>query len=72
MIIISKHARERLVQRRGVKHMQRHINKIQGWGLPTDGDTWHKGFIYITRGGVLVTVLKDNKYFRQLRGVNDN
>lgn len=72
MIIISKHAKERLVQRRGVKHMQRHINKIQSWGLPDDGETWHKGYRYITKGGVLVTVLRDNKYFRQLGRLNDN
>lgn len=56
-IIVSKHAMERLVQRRGVKHMERHINKINSWGLARDGITVHKGWQYITRGGVLVTVL---------------
>ena len=43
-ILITKHARERLMQRRGVKHMNRHINKINSWGLPSDGVTEHKGW----------------------------
>ena len=57
MTIISKHAKQRLIERRGVKHMIRHINKINSWGLPDDGITEHKGWRYVTRGGVLVTVI---------------
>lgn len=56
MVIISKHAKERLAQRRKVKHMERHINKINSWNLPDNGITYHKGWKYITRDGVLVTV----------------
>lgn len=64
-IIITKHARERLMQRRKVKHMNRHINKINSWGLPADGVTEHKGWRYVTRGGVLVTVLPRTKEYRK-------
>lgn len=60
-IIISKHAKERLVQRRKVKHMKRHLNKIRSWKLPRDGVTDHKGWFYITRGGVLVTVYRGSR-----------
>lgn len=56
MTVISKHAIKRLAERRGLKHVQRHINKINSWGLPEDGITIHKGWAYVTRGGVLVTV----------------
>ena len=65
MTIISNHAKERLAQRRGVKHIERHINKIQKWGLPDNGSTLHKGYRYITRDGVLVTVLVDPKELRK-------
>ena len=67
-IIISKHALERLQQRRNLKHIGRHINKINSWGLPVDGITEHKGYRYVTKNGVLVTVLPPTKtFYRQLR-----
>ena len=63
MTIISNHAKKRLKERRGVKHMNRHINKINSWGLPANGVTEHKGWRYVTRGGVLVTVLPRTKEY---------
>ena len=48
---ISFHAIERLQQRRGLTHLLRHLHKIQSWNLPRDGETFHKGFKYVTRGG---------------------
>ena len=65
MIIISNHAKKRLIERRGVKHMIRHINKIQSWNLPNNGITEHKGWRYITRDGVLVTVLPRKAEYRK-------
>ena len=54
---ISFHAIERLSERRGCAHLLRHINKIQKWNLPADGVTDHKGYKYVTRNGILITVL---------------
>ena len=56
-IRVTKHAKQRLVERRGVKNLERHIRKIQKWNLPDDGTTLHKGWRYVTSGGALVTVL---------------
>ena len=64
---ITFHAIQRLSQRRKVEHLQRHINKIYKWNLPEDGDTVHKGYRYITRGGVLVTVIPYKKFFKELK-----
>lgn len=68
---ISFHAIERLQQRRNLTHLLKHINKISKWDLPRDGETFHKGFKYVTRDGVLVTVYPcDNaikEYKAQLR-----
>lgn len=66
-LIISKHAMRRLVERRGVKHMERHINKILSWGLPDNGVTEHNGWRYVTRGGVLVTVLPWSKEYKKIQ-----
>ena len=52
---------ERLQERRSLTHLTRHINKIRKWNLPETGETTHKGFRYITRDGVLVTVLPPTK-----------
>lgn len=62
---ISFHAIERLQERRGCVHLLRHINKIKKWDLPRDGETYHKGFKYVTRGGVLVTVYPCDEAIRQ-------
>lgn len=65
---ITFHAIQRLSERRECKHLLRHVNKIRGWGLPDDGITEHKGYRYVTRGGVLVTVLpRKDSYLRQMR-----
>lgn len=54
---ISIHALERLHQRRQLKHFMPHIHKMQRWGMPDTGTFEHKGYRYITRKGVLITVL---------------
>ena len=64
---ITFHAIERLQERRGLTHLLRHINRIKRWGLPDDGITIHKGFRYITRGGVLVTVYPDKETFKKYK-----
>ena len=56
-IVVTKHAKRRLIERRGVKRLDRHIRKIQKWNLPADGITIHGGWRYITSGGALLTVL---------------
>ena len=74
-IIISKHTEERLKQRRKVKHLERHMNKIQKWGFGSDGIFLHKGWRYVVRDGVLVTVYggKELKeYLKQVRRHDDN
>ena len=58
---ITFHAIERLQERRNLQHLNRHIQKIRKWNLPNDGITQHKGYRYVTRGGVLITVLPPNK-----------
>ena len=60
---ITFHAIKRLGERRKVEHLQRHVNKIQKWDLPSDGITEHKGYRYVTRGGVLITVLPPRKSY---------
>ena len=62
---ITKHAMERLADRRGVKHMIRHIHKINSWGLPPNGRTEHKGWRYVTQGGALVTVLPRTREYKR-------
>ena len=62
---ISFHAIERLQERRKLAHLLRHVNKIKKWNLPADGVTIHKGYKYVTRGGVLVTVYPDKKTFNE-------
>lgn len=54
---ITFHAVERLQQRRNCEHLLRHLNKIRKWNLPETGITEHKGYRYVTRDGVLITVL---------------
>lgn len=54
---ITFHAIERLQERRNITHLLRHIRKIQKWHLPDTGITEHKGYRYVTREGVLITVL---------------
>ena len=58
---ITFHAIERLQERRGLTHLLRHINKIQKWNLPANGETIHKNYKYVTRGGVLITVIPHRK-----------
>ena len=58
---ITFHAIKRLSERRNLTHLERHINKIQKWNLPPDGITDHKGYRYVTREGVLITVLPPNR-----------
>ena len=48
---ITFHAIDRLQERRKLEHLVRHINKIRKWNLPETGETEHKGYRYITRGG---------------------
>lgn len=55
-IVLSKHTEQRLKQRRKVKHMQRHINKLNSWGFGQNGIYLHKGWRYVIRDGVVVTV----------------
>ena len=62
---ISFHAIERLQERRQLAHLLRHCNKIRSWNLPRDGETIHKGYKYVTRGGVLITVVPDKKSFKE-------
>lgn len=64
---ISFHAIERLQQRRDLTHLLRHVNKIRKWNLPRDGETLHKGFKYVTRGGVLVTVYPCNEAIKEYK-----
>lgn len=54
---ISIHALERLRERRNLVHLIPHVHKMQKWGMPETGTFTHKGYRYITRDGVLVTVL---------------
>ena len=54
---ITFHAIDRLVERRKLEHLIRHINKIRKWNLPENGIATHKGWRYVTRDGVLITVL---------------
>lgn len=73
---ITFHAIDRLVERRKVKHLVRHLNKIRKWDLPADGVTEHNGYKYITRGGVLITVLcpkqVELKKFLEIEKGNNN
>lgn len=55
-IVLPKHAEQRLKQRRKVKHMQRHINKLNSWGFGQNGVFLHKGWRYVICEGVVVTV----------------
>lgn len=64
---ISFHAIERLQQRRDLAHLLRHVNKIRKWNLPRDGETLHKGFKYVTRDGVLVTVYPCNEAIKEYK-----
>lgn len=72
---ITFHAIQRLGERRNCVHLIRHINKIRRWGLPDDGEIVHKGFRYVTRGGVLITVIPDKesikKYKDKIRRKNE-
>lgn len=65
---ITFHAVERLQQRRNCEHLLRHLNKIRKWDLPETGITEHKGYRYVTRDGVLVTVLPCSRsYIRKAK-----
>lgn len=60
------HALDRLVERRGCKHLIGHLKKRRN--LPANGITEIKGYLYITRDGVLITVIPANKrYMKNLR-----
>ena len=56
-VIISKHAKERLLERRNIKHWTRHENKIKSWNLPQNGIYMRKGWRYVIKDNVLLTVL---------------
>ena len=63
---ITFHAIDRLQERRKLEHLVRHINKIRKWNLPETGETEHKGYRYITRDGVLITVLPPTRKARKM------
>lgn len=66
MRAISIHALERLQERRQLQHFLPHIHKIQRWGgLQDDGIFEHKGWRYVMREGVLITVLPPTREFRR-------
>lgn len=56
---MSNHAWKRLQQRRGAKRKEHCLNKLKKWSaeLPDDGAFQRDKFVYIVRGGVLVTIL---------------
>lgn len=62
---ITFHAIQRLQERRSCVHLARHLERIKRWGLPDDGDTVHKGYRYITRGGVIITVIPDKQSIKE-------
>ena len=62
---ISIHALDRLQERRQLIHFIPHIHKMQRWGMPDTGTFEHKGYRYITREGVLVTVLPPTRKVRR-------
>lgn len=66
MRAISIHALERLQERRQLKHFMPHIRKMQRWGMPDDGIFEHKGYRYVMRNGVLVTVLPPTRATRAI------
>jgi hypothetical protein len=75
MISVSKHAEKRLKQRRKVKHLQRHINKMQKWGFGSDGIFIHKGWRYVIRDNCLITVYGGRElreYLKQARSVKND
>lgn len=66
---ITFHAIQRLQERRSCTHLLKHINKIRKWDLPENGEYIHKGYRYITKGGVLITVIPDKKKLKELCNV---
>lgn len=70
---ITFHAIDRLQERRKLEHLVRHINKIRKWNLPETGETEHKGYRYITRDGVLITVLPPTRQYwrKELKSGNN-
>ena len=69
---ISIHALERLNERRQLKHFIPHIHKMQKWGMPDTGTFEHKGYRYITREGVLITVLPPTHAWYKKRKEEEN
>ena len=63
---ITIHAIDRLQERRQLQHFVQHCHKMQKWGLPDTGETVHNGYRYITRGGVLITVIPPSREYRKM------
>ena len=66
MTAITFHAIDRLNERRQLQHFVQHCHKMQKWGLPDTGETVHNGYRYITRGGVLITVIPPSREYRKM------
>ena len=64
---VSFHAIQRLQERRNCEHLLRHLNKVQKWNLPANGELIHKGWRYITADGILITVIPDRKTIKAHR-----
>lgn len=64
---VTFHAIDRLRERRGISHVQEHLDKLRQCGAPSDGVfVYKKGYRYVMRDGVLITVLPpDNEAMRQ-------
>ena len=62
---VSFHAIQRLQERRNCEHLLRHLNKVQKWNLPANGEVIHKGYRYITADGILITVIPDRQAVKQ-------
>lgn len=63
---VTIHAIDRLQERRQLQHFVRHLHKMQKWSLPDTGEMEHNGYRYITRGGVLITVLPPSNEYRKM------
>lgn len=67
--VVSKHAWERLKQRRGAKREEHVCNKIKRWssGLPDDGIFYRDRIAYVVKDKILITAYQcDEK--RAVRG----
>jgi len=59
---VTFHAIDRLRERRGISHVQEHLDMIRECNLPSDGIFEHvDGWRYVVKDGVLVTILPPDK-----------